>query len=1580
MGLLSLGPTQREFHRQTWPRLSFTRAATHVLGDAKITSWISSQETSPRFMRFKLESGIDPTKFLNSVAWTIRECPETRRATCPILGIKDNHKDPLDEIWIYNCLIQQILTQQPRSYLHMQCLVPILMDSIRSNVKGWKERTLWLCLRALIHAPLGISTYGFIYIETLASIKVLRKVVSAVRGTESMFRLVLAIAEGLPFDLDHLECNECIDLDLKSEDLQFIKAPNLFDDCQVNGPLEPQQGSASVKEKTLEDSTTLDILFHNLSLRLHSLGRWAFTALTWVAYAMRPLTLQELDLILAFEDAKSAGGALPVDFPRGTAARLVHLLPEFVEINSGRAFLVVPYTKTRHLLSKLSGAYLPSGSSPHLYIARSCLSFLIGHILNNTKAERDTGAQTDAELQPNEEGEDVVMQEAASDEQIVDETPQKEYQATEVTGNEENVPEGGEGLATENPPPTKAPDWDFSEVTDLNRSLAEYIARNWMAHYGLAEVNDLQNDHVFSAFIGDKTNIQNWLSVVEYFSHPHPRKTDHVISTFDDRLWGHLDMKSFETLKILYSLSTRPSFFSGLGRLLVYAAELADEVLVHSLCTEIGSIDREAVIRAIAVTSGSLHDDLMKVAPQILEQDPDILPRVQLTAQALGNHGTSEKLTTALLSSLTESQQTEWFSNGLKIAVEYGDDATVCQLLSNHDLVRRISDGDESRWTALHVAAHSGNWQVVSQLLEAGLKTAINIISPDGRSPLVIGSSYGFPAIARLLASNGAFMDLSSSSERTALHIASQLGFLQTVEVLLSENADVTAADAEGNFCLHLAIRRGHTRVAQVLVEKFPSIPDGNVMEPDAEAMQQVDAPENESNDNSLIHEDDVVETSYELEDVVNGELDNQETMAVIDDTASAPLNRANSEGVTVLMEAANRNLPIVVRCLLERGADPNMSDDLSRTALHCATRSGSTSLIQDLLGKGAVSNVLSRYRKLTPLHYCCYRGHVDAAKLLVEAGTDLSLEDLWDRTPLSAACASGYLDVMQALLPHYDREQRPTSLITAARYGHRDNAKHLLNSGCDVNGKNASSRPALLMAATFGQSRMIQLLLLRGADLEVADSEGDRAIHEAARNGSLETVKMLIDGGAEVNLENNSGISPLGFAIYNEYPAIVRLLLDRGAKMKIPSRWDYYKSLLGFTWGLSSTEVTKVILDFYAQGKQEDGLTPAKALIVAIKKRSESFLEMVNIAIETWLKSDTAKGASIGEALHFTASDGNKDFLRLLLERPIGITAMNDEVPKIGTVLHAAIRGRRYTLEMVQLLLEKGADAEIVSGEFGTTLNAACVAAKYDIAEILLSKLPKQLLSSVTGKYGTPIQSTIVGSAKATQSSEATIKMLDLLEENGVPSLAVGGFFFTPLHAAIAVSAPKEIVDWLKNKDSSCLRFMDLAGRLPLHLAIVRGNWDLVTELLGPSDHEPWWYALMLGQRNKQGLNGLHYAAMSSSPDLITNFLELGNKDIDELIDEPDFDGWTPLHWACRQPRTEIVKALVDKEVDVKAKTNEGWTPRQIAILHGNHQHLDLLPDTADKGDGLPDGAGREFPATCDACCCVSIQFHLPT
>ena len=60
--------------------------------------------------------------------------------------------------------------------------------------------------------------------------------------------------------------------------------------------------------------------------------------------------------------------------------------------------------------------------------------------------------------------------------------------------------------------------------------------------------------------------------------------------------------------------------------------------------------------------------------------------------------------------------------------------------------------------------------------------------------------------------------------------------------------------------------------------------------------------------------------------------------------------------------------------------------------------------------------------------------------------------------------------------------------------------------------------------------------------------------------------------------------------------------------------------------------------------------------------------------------------------------------------------------------------------------------------------------------------------------------------------------------------------------------------------------------------------------------------------------------------------------------------DGWTPLHLASYNGRTEVVQLLVDNGAEVNIKTNSGETPLDCAIRMRRDAVADLLRDAGGK------------------------------
>ena len=102
-----------------------------------------------------------------------------------------------------------------------------------------------------------------------------------------------------------------------------------------------------------------------------------------------------------------------------------------------------------------------------------------------------------------------------------------------------------------------------------------------------------------------------------------------------------------------------------------------------------------------------------------------------------------------------------------------------------------------------------------------------------------------------------------------------------------------------------------------------------------------------------------------------------------------------------------------MVKLLLDKGADPNITDHIGNTSLHGADR-GHKDVVQLLLDRGAETNMANQN---TPLHYAVGGGHKDVAQLLLDRGADPNMANQNGNTPLDLARRYGHLDIVIILI-----------------------------------------------------------------------------------------------------------------------------------------------------------------------------------------------------------------------------------------------------------------------------------------------------------------------------------------------------------------------------------------------------------------------------------------------------------------------------------------------------------------------------------------------------------------------------------
>jgi Ankyrin repeats (3 copies)/NACHT domain/Ankyrin repeats (many copies)/Ankyrin repeat len=172
-----------------------------------------------------------------------------------------------------------------------------------------------------------------------------------------------------------------------------------------------------------------------------------------------------------------------------------------------------------------------------------------------------------------------------------------------------------------------------------------------------------------------------------------------------------------------------------------------------------------------------------------------------------------------------------------------------------------------------------------------------------------------------------------------------------------------------------------------------------------------------------------------------------------------------------------------------------NAKDSDGTTVLHEAARSGNEAMVRLLLEKGANLKTKGR-RGETVLHVAAWSGNEAMVRLLLEKGANLKTKDRRGETVLHVAAGSGNEAMVRLLL----------------------------EKGAGLKAKDEDGTTVLHWAAWSGDEATIRLLVEKGADPKAKKEDGTTVLHEAARSGNEAMVRLLLEKGADPKAKNKNG------------------------------------------------------------------------------------------------------------------------------------------------------------------------------------------------------------------------------------------------------------------------------------------------------------------------------------------------------------------------------------------------------------------------------------------------------------------------
>ena len=447
----------------------------------------------------------------------------------------------------------------------------------------------------------------------------------------------------------------------------------------------------------------------------------------------------------------------------------------------------------------------------------------------------------------------------------------------------------------------------------------------------------------------------------------------------------------------------------------------------------------------------------------------------------------------------------------------------------------------------LVAAARNGDTDRALDLIAKG-GADVNVRAPDGTTALMWAvHTDQVPLIERLLKSH-ADVRLANEFGATAMSEATTFGDTEVIEKLVRSGADVDSPNADGQTALMILARTSNVKAAERLIRHGANV---NAREQwlgqtalmwaaarDQSAMVKLlihhHADPNTRSYANLYSRQVTAEPRVQARPVGGftpllyaareGCVECAKYLA----EGGADVNLTDPRGVTPLIMATENFHFDLAKLLIDKGANVDQWDWWGRTALYetadlntlpyggrpdhlSLDNTSALDLMKLLLEKGANPNARLRlfppYRSLgadrggdsalttgaTPLYRAARAGDVEAVKLLLEHGADVTLPNRFGNTPLMAAAGLGASKVDTRGKYKTDKD----SIETIDR---------LVAAGANVNAKDLRGDTALHGAASWGSDDIVRCLARHHADLTAKDERGmtpyDSAMGRAVRLG----------------------------------------------------------------------------------------------------------------------------------------------------------------------------------------------------------------------------------------------------------------------------------------------------------------------------------------------------------------------------------------------------------------------------------------------------------------------------------------------
>ncbi|XP_077283110.1 uncharacterized protein LOC143909084 [Arctopsyche grandis] len=610
---------------------------------------------------------------------------------------------------------------------------------------------------------------------------------------------------------------------------------------------------------------------------------------------------------------------------------------------------------------------------------------------------------------------------------------------------------------------------------------------------------------------------------------------------------------------------------------------------------------------------------------------------------------------------------------------------------------------------------------------------------------------------------------------------------------------------------------------------------------------------------------------------------------------------------------ASCRNDTVAISKILNHLGNISLLESVNaalETPLYKATRSGNLIVIRYLVELGA--NIYTTGRSYqTPLHLAVANGHEDIARYLISRDSKMvDLRNFNNETPLDRAISEGHLNMVEILVPmNNDYQMFHARLNNATKSNDPEKfmevIKNVNENNHDLLSTKFKGETALHLACCSFDKQVVKCLIDRKICLNQFNSRGLSPLHFAMQRGDIEMLNLLLDNGADIQLRNKDGKTSLHFAFFNV--EILKMLLEQGFNPNEPDNNGDTPFIDAVRWG--NTDVVKLMLNYKADPHVRNKKGDTSLTLAAKHDKTETLKILLECGVDVNhinMESETA--------LHIIFNYQRKEAFDLLLKSGADPTiaskkmsSFNDK--KAASVIHEIVIFD--DIEKFKLLLENGINLNIRSADDSSLLHYAVVFRNIKILPLLLDE---NIDLNITDMYG---QTAVIYAMK-----NDNFEAVELLLAKGADPNICDNNGNTLLHYAAATHQLRLFEFIFKRITNPLIKNRN--NETVLHWAVQGGNNQILQRLLDEG--------FDLNATDDDGDTPLLCAAMSGH---LFKIMVLLSKGADPKI--MNYYGDTLLHCAAYKCCNMALEVIMGLGFDLTSVDNDGKSPLHSAVIGGN-------------------------------------------